>query len=97
MFSCEICESFKNTYFEEHLRTTASKVVEFRALNFMMSSNVYTLNKKHLIIWKVNKGWQWDLTSLRKIAKTVIVILHKLAKFYCQTELTFQIMVVKKW
>ena len=25
MFSCEICEIFKNTYFEEHLRTTASK------------------------------------------------------------------------
>ena len=57
MFSCEICESFENTYFEEHLRTTASKVAEFRALNFMMSSNVYTLNKKHLIIWKGNKAW----------------------------------------
>ena len=25
MFSCEICEIFKNIYFEEHLRTTASK------------------------------------------------------------------------
>ena len=25
MFSSEICESFKNTYFEEHLQTTASK------------------------------------------------------------------------
>ena len=24
MFSCEICEIFKNTYFEEHLRTTTS-------------------------------------------------------------------------
>ena len=24
MLSCEICESFKNTYFVEHLRTTAS-------------------------------------------------------------------------
>ena len=23
VFSCEICEDFKNTYFEEHLRTTA--------------------------------------------------------------------------
>ena len=22
VFSCEICEIFKNTYFEEHLRTT---------------------------------------------------------------------------
>ena len=24
MFSSELCEKFKNTYFEEHLRTTAS-------------------------------------------------------------------------
>ena len=24
VFSCEICESIKNTYFEEHLRTIAS-------------------------------------------------------------------------
>ena len=23
MFSCEYCETFMNTYFEEHLRTTA--------------------------------------------------------------------------
>ena len=29
MFSCEICEIFKNTYFEEHLQTTAS--VEHKA------------------------------------------------------------------
>ena len=26
-FFCEICEGFKNTYFEEHLRTTASKLL----------------------------------------------------------------------
>ena len=24
VFSCECCENFKNTYFEEHLRTAAS-------------------------------------------------------------------------
>ena len=27
MFSCEICEVFKNTYFEEYLRTTASEFI----------------------------------------------------------------------
>ena len=26
MFSCEFCEIFKNTFFTEHLRTTASVV-----------------------------------------------------------------------
>ena len=25
MFSCEYCETFKNTYFEEHLRKSTSK------------------------------------------------------------------------
>ena len=28
ILSCEICEIFKNVYFEEHLRTTASKYME---------------------------------------------------------------------
>ena len=27
MFSCEICEVFKNTSFEKHLRTTASEFI----------------------------------------------------------------------
>ena len=27
VFSCEICEIFKNTYFEEYLRTTASEFI----------------------------------------------------------------------
>ena len=26
-FLCEICEIFKNAYFEEHLRATASKLL----------------------------------------------------------------------
>ena len=29
VFSCEICEVFKNTYFEKHLRTTASEICSF--------------------------------------------------------------------
>ena len=28
VFSCEYCEIFQNTYFEEHLRTAASKSME---------------------------------------------------------------------
>ena len=27
MFSCEVCETFKNTCFEEYLKTTASEGV----------------------------------------------------------------------
>ena len=29
MYSCEICEFFKNTYFEEHLQTTAFELQLF--------------------------------------------------------------------
>ena len=28
MFSCEICEIFNSTYFEEHMRTAASILIE---------------------------------------------------------------------
>ena len=42
-FFCEICEGFKNTYFEEHLRTTASKLL-FR-------EKPHRLNKRHTGKW----------------------------------------------
>ena len=32
MFSCEFCKIFKNTYFEEPLRTTASKQQKLNAI-----------------------------------------------------------------
>ena len=28
MFSCEFCETFKNTFFTEHLRATASAILD---------------------------------------------------------------------
>ena len=31
VFSCEICEIFKNTYFEEHLRATASEMIIYHS------------------------------------------------------------------
>ena len=37
MLSCEICEIFKNNYFEEHLWTTASKLYLKRDSDKMFS------------------------------------------------------------
>ena len=34
MFSCEYCEIFKNNYFGEHLRTTASYFMKKNKQNF---------------------------------------------------------------
>ena len=41
MFSKEICGVFKNTYFEEHLRTTAPKNFLWNSLNFKVSQYGY--------------------------------------------------------
>ena len=35
MFSCEFCEIFKNTFFTEHLWTTASEVKDKRLFTFL--------------------------------------------------------------
>ena len=36
VFSCEYCEMFKNTYFEEHLGTAASKL-SFQVLLILLT------------------------------------------------------------
>ena len=33
MLSCEYCKFFKNTYFQEHLRTTAAKIIDLDPSN----------------------------------------------------------------
>ena len=43
MFSCEKCEILKNTYFEEHLRTTASEPL---TLN---NAAAYTVSRTQVI------------------------------------------------
>ena len=37
-FSCEICKFFKNTYFEDNLRTTASEHYRLRLLSYKVTS-----------------------------------------------------------
>ena len=41
-FSCETCETIKNTYFEEHLLTTASEISYWQ-----------TLTEPWTILWKI--------------------------------------------
>ena len=62
VFSSEICKIFKNTYFEEHLRTTASVFSKFweneltqvtaQEWNFAVRISVVVLNSIHKHIWK---------------------------------------------
>ena len=62
MFYCEFCEVFKNTYFEEHLRTTASGLlVTFNFYNVELCNvaalslnayNAYTLDLLFVNVYK---------------------------------------------
>ena len=40
MFSCENCYSFKNTYFEEHLRAIASELIKQLIMNGALSKTL---------------------------------------------------------
>ena len=44
LFSCEICEIFKNTYLEEHLRRTASAL---STINILIKGTVMQIERKH--------------------------------------------------
>ena len=45
MFSCEICEIFKNTYLEEHQRQTASEVLFSLLFHCESGINQYAVQK----------------------------------------------------
>ena len=47
VFSCEFCEIFNNTYFEEHLQMAAS--CKRRILSFFVAMVLMTLPKKSLL------------------------------------------------
>ena len=49
MLSCEICEIFKNTYFEEHLRTDASINEKQQETQALLGKK----NESHLVnLWR---------------------------------------------
>ena len=66
MFSCEYCESFKNTYFEEHLWTAASEMNSktfFFRTKFEYSTN--EVSKSGVVIYK--EKCHYLLNSKREI------------------------------
>ena len=46
VLSREICEIFKNTYFEEHLRTTAAVSITAKGVSVQKKKNLNSLNAK---------------------------------------------------
>ena len=51
VFSSEYCEIFKNTYFEEHLRTAASVLLIIKLVVSIGHLQTFSFNKKHNMEW----------------------------------------------
>ena len=80
VFSCEFCKIFKNTYFTEHLWTTASKV-------FSLSKNINTLIL-FIVSWKNQFAQDISMLILAVLPSLVCLIglpkcdLHKYVKSF---------------
>ena len=48
VFSCDYCENFKNTYFEEHLRKAASDANQFLAARQLVIKKLQNEGKNSL-------------------------------------------------
>ena len=57
MLSCEICEIFKNNYFEEHLWTTVSKPHLKRDSNTDVIPLILWIMQEHLFCRASTNGW----------------------------------------
>ena len=73
-FSCETCEAFKNTYFKEHLQTTAS-----------VSSRDTHKTQKNAAVYRYFK--EKRLQKLSKIPRqnlmvTVLLVTFEVASFF---------------
>ena len=67
MFPCEIFENFKNTYFEEHLGSTASKRLRKISPLFVLGKSVLESKRQN---WATNVFyWKYETheVSLRNI------------------------------
>ena len=66
MFSCEICEIFKNTYFEEHLWTTASKKYLWLALYFRRVLPYQAKQLEIVVVWIEDVYNKWCCRTIQK-------------------------------
>ena len=72
VFFCEYCKSFKNTYFEEHLRTAASAVKSFLRIKSKLQSiphkaknrNMFSQFLKSFLYKKKFSYWSLEWVSL---------------------------------
>ena len=78
VFSCEYCETFKNTYFEEHLRTAASLPLYVSVHHKWNKLTTLTLNIQRWYFTRVASF----LILWNNIAKTMIKIFISMVWIY---------------
>ena len=69
VFCCEYCKIFKNTYFEEHLRTTATfcekKILVFPGLASYFKFSFWKITRRQPIFQSCrNQSFDWDCKSI---------------------------------
>ena len=87
MFFCKICEIFKNTYFEEHLQTTAS------VLNRVAGPKAHNFIKKRLQhkCFPVKFAKFLRTPNLKKICERLVLSIDLFPKgcIFCETLLYY--------
>ena len=78
MFSCEFCESFKNTYFKEHLRTAGSKTL---LRGFLFNKITRLMAWRHLTVLERDSSTGVFLKMCN--FKESFFVEHLLANFSC--------------
>ena len=53
VFSCQCCEIFENTYFDEHLRTAASEIIFLLFYRFFSALNFSSKFVSNLTLYKI--------------------------------------------
>ena len=77
VFSCEFCEIFKNTYFEEHLRTTASGFMFFVFLKPYSYNSTTTSNHNIMTCMQGHFTQSITLSWIRYSVKKVFLELSQ--------------------
>ena len=88
MFSCEIRKIFKNTYFEEHLRTTADQMICNKILSEKIRAVFYISIKFDLNVRKT--GWKkirFQLALNKTYSLTPPPLIHRRFKHRQRTKI----------
>ena len=81
VFSCENCKIFKNTYFEEHLRRTASGTTSVCSGAVLFELSCRSISRKSLSLIKIENNLLLFLSNIRSSHQRLTVQNRSFGKF----------------